>query len=243
MSIRIHKVIGYGIKNIKASGGKIKDDRFSDKCKDNIDDVLSDKADSFRSWLVKNKNKMLSIAKVLFPDTSTHLAGYLYNDLKYNKHKNLFVFNSETHNKASLLFMPIEQSDWYRWDNIIDWVEECHIKKDVGGGKIINLFEKTPSCGIYPYDNMLLIPGRDSKIVQNGQKCTCLLPGEYNRMVGRYDSNLSPDITDEEILEHLKKDWIPDIPISIKLFCVYAGVFKNTESIYDLRPMYMSYWR
>lgn len=238
MGIRIHKVLGYGLDNVKTKKGNIIDTRF--KPVDDLYEWMEYKEHSFRKWMLKNVDKIPGIIKTLVPskalDNYKKLTFLYIVKQKEKKNQNLFVYDFDSGRPNVIMFVPYNYTDWYRYDNIIDYTEQCVAPKT----KVTNLFKKY-NIGIDPFNYMELAPNKKSLINRPYQHPPTLMTKmsmtERRRFIDDYESQ-----GNSIVAQHLKNDWIPEIPLEIVLFCIYSEIFRDPNTIYDLRPMHYIYW-
>lgn len=247
MGIRVHKIIGYGLDDVKTEEYKVIDPRFKPCINDH--EKIWDKCEGFPEWLANNPQKaayiLHSVYRMPIRDISFDLS--LSSQLMRARNKknkdykthHLFVHQIEFGIPEVMMFLPLEEaSRWYRYDDTLDWVEETYLRSQEN--HVTNLFSETNSCGIYPYNMMMLNPFKEN--LTGGSKRDRLEPASYNMATGRWDENLDPKIHDEKILKHMKEDWLPQIPGTIMALCAYLDIFSKPEYLYQLRPLHYIYW-
>jgi hypothetical protein len=251
MGIRIHKAIGYGLNDLENG---LEDTRLTS---DWIEAVYESDFDDFKKFL-EDKDKCIQVLADSFADDESR---WDYGDIELFLNSmdrlsrtpfpsDFLDFDGEINNNW-ILFYPAENikgglySDWKRFDDTIDYYENRVYKKELES--IIIDLSKYGTLGIFPYNHgMHLKPGRENKL----DKYKSLLSKHtknyiegrwYNMLVGDWCSKQKP-WADEETIKHLKEDWHPIIPTSIKLFVYYFGIFANPYTVFDLRPLLCQWW-
>ena len=256
MGMQIHKIMGYGLNNIVAD----KDDRC--KCIDpRIDTDLFqseeywgkiDDVDGFFTWIEENEEECKELLRAVEPtrrnrygskeiiearkstafdfDINWALMSWRKKETKYNRYA--ATYDSEFGLKEILLFSNIEDAEWYRFDNTIDYYEaednEPHVK------------ELLHHCGIYPYLGVVHIPHAPN-FGKEGYP-TFLEPAHYSKMMGNWSEKMDPLLTGEQF-EYFKKWYRPVIPPIILLHIKFLNIFKYyNETVQELRPMIYTYW-
>lgn len=257
MGIRIRKQLGYGLTDLKIErlGGLSDDSRINTEFTD--EEFYNDKLHTheffleFCEWMhkeFKKNNKhnectdLIRKANGLVKDEfCTGPYGY-YDVLFPEKHKSeefknrvlmrtpFFQFDSEFGLSNVICFGEPFSTDWYRYDDTIDY----YIENDSDP----NVVDLTHKCGIYPHISVIQIPG--SNLPDKWRKKYA--PSEYNMMVGRWDENKRP-VLDGENLEIALNCYRPIIPEGILLWTYYINIFKDWEkTVQELRPMIYTYW-
>lgn len=241
MGVRIHKVVGYGLDNVK-----IKDHKFNDhRINVQYSDGFYEKLYKFDEWLKKYNSKVAYMLHAIYKIPLTNAIwdiNWAVRAINMRKSRSKsydgFVHNTEMGLSEVMIFVPLEYLDkWKRRDDTIDWIEETYFadQKDT----VLNLFTERDSCGISPYQTMTLNPFRENKTLS---KVTKMLSSQYNQLTGRWDKNIAPEENDDDRLKHLKEDWLPIIPTTVAAMCMYLNIFTKPEYLYELRPLYYTYW-
>lgn len=245
VGIRIHKSIGYGLKDLDP-------DIYSDpRLKYDGENIYESDFADYRK-LLEDKAACIEILVSVFGEDpkqasfswfNIELALKAFKRGKKNPRPSDFM-DYDTEDSKFVLFYPIgnvggDFSSWKRYDDSIDYYENRVYNREMD--TIIVDLSDHGACGLYPYDHgMLLKPGRENKTNFGKDRMDS---GWYNQLVGHWDNKIDPLVKDEAILKHLKEDWGPGIPASIKLFTLYFGVFKDPMTVYDLRPLLCQWWR
>lgn len=242
MGIRVNKIIGYGLDDVKVEKYKIIDPRINPDF--DRGESFYDKLEKFPDWIIEFHEKMAymlhATCKVDIKRARWDLT-MLANSLKRHKEEGRYTYGTGFIHQVEfgmpevMMFVPVDNmGSWARHDDTVDWIEETHFHNQEN--RVVNLFKETGSCGIYPYTGMIVNPFKENKMAKSrldGQ--------EYNVLAGRWAKGVSPTVS-QETLEHLQKDWLPVIPSSVLAMCMYLNVFKHPKYIFDLRPMFYVYW-
>lgn len=246
MGIRIHKALGYGLSDVKVEKYRITDDRFFDQSAfmieigyNQIDGGYYESAESIYSLdgyikYVKSRSKI--DYRWIIPMKSI-------GDYRWSLSRN-FIHESESELNNVFIVVPPFEKQWYRFDDIIDYVEE---DRGTLGDKL-----KILQQGIWPFSSMHQ-DKRDLEGKALDMRSSCF----WWRM---FNSILDGDVQQEEaltistLLEYLSKEMgfksfhdakdnmIPWIPDRIRYFCEYTNLFNSNETINELRPMLFTYW-
>jgi hypothetical protein len=227
MGIRIHKSIGYGITDWKRE----KDSRFTSKMFDDEWDEDLNLKDLVK-W-VENKDNLKLIMKAAKKERHEPVIAKIQlktfekspSDVRSN-----IVYHSEF--GKVILFQPFPHTEeWSRYDDLIDYYE--------AGIDTLSKVQQPKSLrsGIHPYEGFL---------VRFRGKPLDVGPNRYKQ--GRLDSFvfhhlLEDPSTDKALVEDLKNNWRPSIPVSIHALLLYTGIVKDVASFVDeLRPMIYTHW-
>ena len=246
MGTRIHKTIGWGLNNIQVKDLDIVDSRINtDFFKS--EDYWNKEGDieGFFQWIKDNREECEQIIKEVEPNRWTGDRGreeeyrsdigitLAFWERAKRTNSSAVIHDAEYGMGEVLLFSPVNEPDFCRYDDIIDYYEanaqmENHIKM------------LTSSCGIYPYLGMVHLPGAPNfgkekyRYVYN--------PSEYNQMVGAWSPTMKPLLTGD-MLEYFKKYYRPTIPSVIILHAYWLNIFNDfKKTIQELRPMIYTYW-
>lgn len=233
MGLRINKILGYGLSNVKSKNMELVDKRLTRDFIENINEGFDD----FPKWLSDNKKEAtVMLTSLLGMDAASAnfhtqiLTNGVYKDLD----SDIVNYDPEFGLRNVMVLTSPEDKSWSRRDDIIDYIENSEKFEP----NWIDLFKEKKRCGIYPYDMMTLIPGRKNLLPSPNKGM--LSPQEYKMLTGKYKGK--PICKDKVLLKHLKEDWVPKIPESILLFSLYAKMFVNPTDVYQLRPMIYTYW-
>ena len=238
MGTRVHKRLGWGLKDIKIKDGEICDPRFkSGNIYGRIDDAIKRVIE-----VSKSKN-----GKDIFQNILSDFSGSADDDIKLmmlpcmseiSSLDSDYAYNKFTYNDKILVITPIEFStDWYHYDDTIDYYESGCVAKD----KVKDL---TSKCGIYPWTGMEHIPGTEKSDIKNVifHVDGGIDPAQYNQLVGRWDKKYPP-IAKGKDLDILLSNYRPVIPGSIILTVYFADIFVDWKaSLNQFRPLLYTYW-
>ena len=143
--------------------------------------------------------------------------------------------------------IPYGFKDWYRYDNIIDYIEES--KGSIGD------YVKTFDDGFYPYIGTFIDSRNGKTIEPDGMACYFLRrlnvikklnakSRKVNRIVIEQDNILQGIsksmgfVNTEETLKYMA----PKVPAPIKFICEFGQAFTSPEVIWQLRPILYVYW-
>ncbi len=247
MGIRNHKEMGWGLNNIVTDEkGKVIDPRIdtdffqSEDYWEKYDDIVG-----FITYLEENKEECEKVLNKIEPPTfpkrgnedihRTNINWILkfWEEDKKRYNTSPLTYDSEFGDGKILLISSIEEPEWSRFDDCIDYYEA----KD----NLNHIQDLTNKCGIYPYLGVNHIPG-SPKFEEEGYP-NFLSPSHYNQRIGEWDKNIPPMIKDKEKLEYYKKYYRPVIPATIVLWVYWIGIFKYfNKTIQELRPMIYTYW-
>lgn len=263
MGIRVHKVIGYGVKNLKHEGHTMTDPRVDwDKL---FHPKLSERRwdrdmNSFLRWLKgkKAQKRLLelhlrehpgiddSMRKYREESDVRFFIGHLKTIRKSNPRawlrqpSDCLVHRTEYGLPNVMVILSPDCPNWYRYDDIIDYYEET----DQNGARRYS--KPIARGGIYPYDHQMIrfrkpskgIFNPDAKITeQSGIKKD--KHGPVSMPVGAYNQLIgrwSPDmkpIAQGKFLSHLKRSWRPAVPLGVIAILLWHDCFPDLEKLID----------
>lgn len=260
MGIRVHKCIGYGIKNLKfktrKSGVVITDPRIKwDVFKKKYEEASNLDVKSFIKFIKNNQNDL----EDFLGKESFHV------DLKFDiadlKDENFWNLSDCIISKEEFglpnVFLIIHPGysnrnspySWVRYDDSIDYIEESKFYKQRNRVVDIGPF------GIYPYNHGMKrfkAPPKNtynkayltssSQVDENGY-LLFMNNSHYSQLVGLWDKKIGP-VAAGEFLEHLKNDWRAPLPNGVLLVLYWLkDCFTDFYSVInDFRPLMYVYW-
>jgi hypothetical protein len=249
MSIRVHKMLGYGLE-VQTNDPRINSDVDWDLLPDFGKFLQQNREQIISNWLLPEAMKMWPDMDMLFATSNFDFE--LQRALYQYKNESTVPYGCVVQHRNMLLFRPVSKPDWFRYDNTLDWMEETKLH----GQNNRTLVFKT---GICPYDhwmvrfrdppaNLFKEPVKaDRGHVQVDEKgpvgiSTC----SWNRRVGLSDPHpmeFSPLEKDEAIRQHYLNDFRPELPAGVIALVLWSGLAVNPVSfLNDLRPMLYVWW-
>lgn len=241
MGIRVHKVIGYGLCDVELDRGKIIDDRFYEQSafmmEEERNQIDGEHYESPEDVYTKEGFVKYLQSHLDRPYIDVHMI----NRLKKWDFYRCFIREWEGPLNNVFIVIPPGHSDWYRFDNIIDYIEE-------GMGRNGDHLEKLQQ-GIWPYSS-----------VHQNEKGERLNPMDSCRWWRYYNDILDGNVDQERVQGmnivmhcasllmgfndfHDARDNIaPYVPDMLKAFCHYTNIFNDPDTVNQLRPMMFTYW-
>lgn len=218
MGIRVKKMLGYGLTNVKPD-----DPRINWVGLDMMHDL---DVKDYLEWLNAGNG---------IDNSERHLLGH---SLSHNEKINLYgcvVHDSEYGLSNVLCLRPTWLTDWYRSDDAIDWVEETYLKapRNENGEAWVRTLRVSP----YPFSGaymdsrtgvrlgpevlswMRVRNAIDDESIQNEM---CALFGMTYKQARRYV--------------------VPLVPDEIRNLAMFTGLFTSPDTWMQLRPMVYCWW-
>jgi hypothetical protein len=230
MSLNIHKVVGYGVADVKVDNkGKITDERvdpegylFDDNREEkyHLQNFFNRLGESSEKWMVEMYS--MSYYSALLDDC-IHVA--------VSDGKGVIV-----------ICPPNKCQNWVRHDDVIDFCEEstCHNKQ---------AHHAPIGHGIPSYRYLMdARSGRRVPTTPANEFLTLIKAYRQSKSdVERYSmesslAELACELkfaTVDEAFDNL----VPLVPEIVVEFCQFLKLFKNPSTVLSLRPMLLSYWR
>lgn len=273
MGIRLHKMIGYGIADLKCQKPKSKyghataiDPRINwEAFYSRLDREDANLAD-FIIWMKAHKEEILALEKREHIGRKFDDWGFkwalkgLEEQTKKPWQRNFDVLNCVVHAeeyglaRVCLFIPPEEYHSWCRYDDIMDWVDETADRKQR------NWVKQIPGCGIYPYCARMIRFREPSESLIQGEPDplqfetgmdtfdelgpTSLVPASYSMLIGTWSKKNKP-LASGKLLEHIKNDFRPVVPISVLALILWLGkecIPEPEKFIDNLRPLRYCYW-
>lgn len=240
MGIRVHKVLGYGLTDVKTRKYKIADGRI------NRESVLLDydskaKLDDYIAWLqVKyatdtEKMSHFNMDMWLFKERQDEDWNGWHDKTGAFDPRSLIHHGIEYMLKNVLLVRPLSCKDWQRHDDPIDWIEETMRYRDEKDG-LVNWY-KVLTDGIFPYSGSYM-NARTGDRVKNGVELHRFL--SWKDWPGSIDETAKAcGFVDEE---DARANLVPMVPNEIRDLCEWGKLFTDDTVWRQLRPMIYTYW-
>ena len=141
MGIRVHKLVGYGLTDVKTRKHRIADDRFNPDGFATARDISEEDFDA--RWSEEGYKQFLR---------RLDLVGYdkLVRDNELNNNTPWSIYRAFIHQgefglpNVAVIIPPSLLKSWFRYDDIVDWVEETAAHEQMS--RVVEI-----SGGIYPY--------------------------------------------------------------------------------------------
>lgn len=254
MGIRIHKMAGWGLKDVRVKDPRFKPGTDLDKSTD-LDFIQS---------MEQNRETIIDlyfreIAKMIPDKTNALQYATSEFELQFRLSKQDLAKERkadtciEQHGKI-LLFRPVTLPDWYRFDDSLDFFEETERQRRMKNRTTVF------KMGLYPHDHwMVRFRDPPASCVKRWQKkpeenilgesigdekgIMSISTGWYNQLVGRWDPKLTPLERNAVRLRHLKEDFRPAIPFGVIALVLWSDLALDPASFLDdLRPMIHVWW-
>ena len=271
MGIRVNKVIGYGVKNLKPDDPRIDWDelRHPTRRERRWDKSMS----SFFRWLKRKKvqERLFELNLREHPGMDKGMERWLRSDVGFlientkdqmKRHSTSWLYirggpsacliHDGEGRENVMVFLQPNHPDWHRHDDIMDYYEE-HGRD----GPSVRVTDLTKRGGIYPYNAAMIRfrkpstdfyeesrpfkVGGDTRIDDHGLVSMGI--GTYNQLVGRWDPKMKP-LAKGKFLAHLRRSWRPRVPFGVLAVLLWhKDCFTDLEAfIDDLRPMIYVWW-
>lgn len=240
MGLKINKVLGYGLLDVKSNGYNVDDDRFLFQSMP--EHLYSIDEREFLNWFMQNQEECISVlASFNRTKEDTVCNGFalrwmnrdIKDGFKKPEHHTPLTYDGDYGLPNVMVFNAMEYKDWIRRDDTIDYYES-------GCSPQNNAYVLPNSCGIYPHLGMY--PKCGVSIPADVSMTYPISPSLYNQLTGEWDNKQSP-LAEGKMLEHFLNDYRPDIPDSIILMAYRYGFLNDWKrTLCELRPMIYIYW-
>lgn len=231
MGIRIHKMIGYGLIDVRCTDGRITDPRINTS-----------------SRLFRAENSVLpeyleyveraEEAKEEFGD------GWAEAQMLRNQMESVGGFNwpsfwdSEFGDPSVLLLRPVAFPEWHRYDNPIDYSEEIALHRATGSR--VRLLP----AGIYPFTGCLM----DAR---TGRDFEQRMANTFRQVLSRREAGnkdrekflkLAAKALGFDSIAEAERCVVPTVPGDIRRLAAWGELFTSPDGWKDLRPLLYVYW-
>jgi len=221
VGIRVHKVLGYGIKDLTG----INDPRINQTA---LEDIYNRTKEDFIKFLKKQKK-----------------SGVLGKSTKSKWNPNIFeiditisfleksdwepcdsvAYDSEGKLSTIVFIPPSCYEEWFRYDDMIDYVENMLVlKKPRTSAKIINK-------PLYPY--LSWMDKNTGLPLNTEEKDAAFIVARFSDKNMAFEDKLWSEVADK---------MVPMVPLCVRQYLEFAGIF-SLDHIKDLRPILYTYWR
>ncbi|MER6605817.1 hypothetical protein ABT282_07840 [Streptomyces sp. NPDC000927] len=228
MGIRIHKVLGYGLTNVRTVDGEIEDQRINPDSHFLTDSIPSHKYQDYLADLADAGDEsaeleldLLDMAPSKEADTS-----------------HLCTWGKVSNAPHILLVQPVGFPRWRRHDDPIDYEQEV-LREDHPSPNVT----RTVS-GIHPFSAQYMD-------VRTGEKLAGETVMTWHRFQeGKHsDEDLRQRILDKiaqglGYKDHAEAESLiaPMVPEEVRRVCAWGQIFTKPEVCFELRPMIYTYW-
>lgn len=229
MGIRVHKLLGWGLTDVKCKNGKIDDPRFS-----SFSPVAGDYEDrenkftleNYKNWLKKKKRK----------DKDWQLSWELSGVEKEEKDNLMrcFVHDAEYGNPKVFCCIPVLNfQEWFRYDDLIDYYEVSLTGKGpINKAKILDV-------PIYPH--LGFMDSRDGRKVDD-QYSFCFSRERKTKNKNMIELDRLAKESGFSNYEEAQKYFSPIVCPSVRYMVEFANVFVDNNTIFQMKPMIYTYW-
>ena len=241
MGIRINKVLGYGLTDVKTTG----------KYNEILDDPRLNPKGYFAMHTEDQEEKFTDAGFDAFLDENKEDPDDIVNDLSVLRHLRDREREENTHNYRTgishrliydsefglpnvMVFQPpVFGSDWSRYDDIIDYYDPQQQAEDGGCGLGYHMINRA----IYPFESFCDHRENPPAVLKGNDWHHYIDAKNSERMVEYALKELGFE-TEEEMHQMIH----PMIPKELIALLKYCKVFAKDEYIYQLRPMIYWYW-
>lgn len=233
MGIRVHKLMGYGLTDVKSEKYSIKDPRV------NPQGIIADHEGVFAA-----ADYMTFLKKqVMRKDIDTWNAAFEHGVLKSLKTKKdadvrrSFVYDGEYGLDNVLVVVPFSQfPEWFRYNDTIDYTEESHRGRVQRDYQCINHFTEIPG-GFHPWDNLYWDKRTFKKVSWS------LMEHKHNeKFFAEEELDKLVQMHEFSSWSEFKENAVPIVPECVRLLCEWGQAFTDPNVWTQLKPMIYVYW-
>ena len=244
MGIRIHKMMGYGLTDVKTRGFRFHDGRFNRKGILRVDwedrEVLWTLA-GYADWLDEKKATLGEDEYSEAWDCSWERNAVRQIMAGASKQLQLwecFIHQIEYGMSEVVCCIPLQcRNSWYRYDDSLDYHEETYARS---GQKN---WVKVLKDGFYPY-NGLYWDARDGRVIKPDHACFLRRTANAAREKGGFENELDAisKACGFESFSDASEHMVPVVPPGLRFLLEYCKVFTDPSVVFQLRPMIYVYW-
>lgn len=241
MGIRINKVLGYGLTDIKTTGkyNEILDDSrinmkgyFGSDDYGKEDNFTDDGFDAYLDAHKEDPDDIMNDLSVLRHLRDRQSTDYPHNYTTGIRHR--MIYDSEFGMPNVMVFQPpVFGNEWSRRDDIIDYYDPQQQAEDGGCGNGYTMINRA----LYPFESFC--DHREHPPARlKGEDWHYYIDAKNTQSMVEYALKNFGFKTEEEMHQYIH----PMIPNELIALLKYCKVFTKDEYIYQLRPMIYWYW-
>jgi hypothetical protein len=238
MSTSIHKVLGYGLVDIKTKNNKIVDPRIN-----MVDGIMNSELYYSDAFKKETYSKWLKEKYDASPTTRDKLPySWEREAVKESKRQlaDCFIHQGEFGLQRVLCVMPIGCNDWYRRDCMIDYIEERKGSKPQRDR--VTVYED----GFYPFIDYW--DKRDGRHLDSGTACALRRALNARTNTQKKSGHIPWEcsaLTFTLGFDNAKQgveNTVPAVPEAIQLLCEFCKLLADPKAIWQFKPMLYTYW-
>lgn len=242
MGIRVTKVMGYGLTDVKTRKYNIADGRINAKSPLldwDADETLDDYMDWLKASHDPNDTSLRFNIDVWYLKDREEEGFSWREKTGATTPRDLVHHGIEYMEKNVLLVRPLFCKDWERYDDPIDYVEETHKYPDDG---VVNWYREIPG-GIFPY-NGIFMNAKTGESVKNGIELWRYLTWPTFKTILTEDrlEAVSREMYGFNSAEDARENLVPTVPECVKDLVEWGKLFKDPNAWKQLRPLIYTYW-
>lgn len=244
MGIRVHKVMGWGLTDVKTRKGHLADSRINSKSMafDPYDEKF--KAMDYLAWLKAKYDNALTGPTMdmwLIPDDEGNPGGWSnqaeLDSIKKVLAYDLFHWGSEHLLSNVLCITPlVMHNQWHRFDDPMDWVEETHFRDS----DQLNRVDIIPG-GIFPWQGLYMDARNGNPI--KGVEADLWRIAHWSNPPEFEACHAVAKALEFDSVEQAEEMIVPQVPQEIRELCEYTKIFKQADVWLQLKPMIYTFWR
>lgn len=250
MGIRIHRVMGYGLTDVKVGGQwHIDDERFnpdSPLLSDDLDPTI----DEYMEWIQQRRDD---------PDYAYPLTiePVLFKEMKGRKERlpelrDGIIWDAEYGIGNVFVILPLSMhKQWHRSDDSIDWLMDTYLRGN-GDEPQENWYEVFPH-GFYPWSGSYMDARTGKRCPPEIMTWIRVVSSGPNRLqfevpenfVGEYGGEALDVLaltggfgSHKDAMENCR----PIVPEDVRYLAEFGQIFKDPETLLQLRPILYTYW-
>jgi len=246
MGIRIHKMVGYGLDDVKydTDNWKMLDPRFAKggyfdlDCYQKEDNFTDAGFDEYLDKAIKEDPEEFSDLSIAQHSRKEHREK---NGGEYSyKHtiSSCVVYDAEFGMENVMVFTPpVFGTDWQRYDDIIDYYEPTHREKDGGINNGITLLNRP----IWPFESYVDCRTMPPTRLDNLKHSLYLDFKNIEDLTQKHLNFILKELNVESV-EEMQEYIRPIVPEELVVLLKYLNVFADDKHIHELKPMLYWYW-
>lgn len=244
MGIRIHKMLGYALTDVVDGDPRINWDskifQYHSEGREVLEEFLEFSDRISKPYSLSGIDKSMITSQLAAIDAGEKIP---WNE-KYDVQNSFAWGTSDGGLNNVFCIKPVTCADWYRFDDIMDYVEENYIHSPGGVQDRVNVIPH----GHYPYSGIYMDKRTGERIkgydINAWVRAWTNLPAKEQKKIMKTDPSLFDDFSSGFGMTHVEavENVAPFVPEDVRNVADFMDVFTSPDVWKELRPVIYTWW-